>query len=667
MEVTRIKLFNMPVSEIKGVGHNTEKLLQKLRVTSVGSLLTLFPIDYENWNDIKKIDNSLGENAIIKVEVIDNYYCFESNSGKKIYKVPCKEANNEENLVDLIFFNNFFTPAKMKKGKQFLVKGEIKPGYKDNYEVICPKVKGLDEISTSLEPVYPQVKGLSYLKIRKFVSESMKLLPKKICETIPEKFLKKYELPSLEFAIKNIHFPNSEENLKISRKRIDFEELLNWILSVRKIKHSYDSKFKIDNYLKDFLKLLKFKLTSSQIKNINSCLEDMARGKSMMRLLQGDVGSGKTIVAMALAHSVVKSRFQVAMMVPTEVLAIQHYDSFVKILGSDNVYVITGSTNKRDRERATSRFMVGIPGVLIGTHALISDSIEFKNLALVITDEQHKFGVNQRLKLAKKGDNPHNLVMSATPIPRSLAMILHGDMDLCVIDEMPKGRKQVETVIIQKSERKKGFDIIKSELCKGHQAYIVCSKVGESENKDEVDVENYQKNVIKGYFDGFEIGILHGKMRSYEKEKAIEKFASGETKLLIATTVIEVGIDVSNATVIMIENSERFGLASLHQMRGRVGRGDKKSYCILVQSKGSETSLLRLKTMRDSNNGFYLAEKDLSMRGPGDFFGTQQHGKLSENLVKSLKNPVLISQVTEFSDFILRTGFKFRSIRPSPR
>ena len=658
----KIKLFNIPISQIKGIGKKTEYCFQKIGINSVGSLLTFFPVSYENWMDVKKIDEHLGGNCVIEVEILEEYSSFESRNGKKFYKVKSIEVESN-NIVELTFFIFSFTPASMKKGQNFLLMGDVKIGYSGNYEMVCPKVRNANQDVSKFEPIY-QSKDLPDSKIRRLVSEAMKFLPEKLNDTIPEKFLEKYGLPSLDFTIRNIHFPSSKQDLEKSRKRIKFEELLSWILSVKKIKNTYDSKFVIQSFFDEFEKKLNFKLTKSQMTSLKTCEQDMSSGKTMIRLLQGDVGSGKTIVAMALAYNVIKSGFQVAIMVPTEVLAIQHYESFSKILGSKFVCMLTGSTNKRDSNFIREKLSMGMPLIVIGTHSLTSDSLEFKNLAFVVTDEQHRFGVNQRLKLTLKGENPHSLVMSATPIPRSLAMILYGDMDLCVINEMPKGRKKVKTIVIESSKRKSAFNLIKKQLLQGNQAYIVCPKVrDDDENSSEVDVERYKDKIMKNYFSDFRVDILHGQMRPYEKEQTIQNFASGNIDILVSTTVIEVGIDVPNATVILIENAEKFGLASLHQMRGRVGRGSQESYCILICDKKSESSAGRLETMEKSNDGFFLAQKDLDIRGPGDFFGIQQHGKLSEGLVESLKNPALISQSLKFADFISETGFKFRPIK----
>lgn len=662
--MSNIKLFNTPISDLKGVGKTTELLLKKLNITSIGKLLTFFPVDYEDWNNIKNIEECHEKNSVISIEVLEEFSCVMNFNNKKIYKVKCFEIDKMHNFINITFFNNKFTPMNMKKGNKFLAMGKIKIDYTGTYEMINPRIRKFTSSNFELNPIYSQTKGISSLKIKKLVTEALKLLPDKITETIPEIFLKKFNLPTLDFTIKKIHFPKNKEQIYSAKKRIKFEELVGWILTIKKIKHECNSKFIIKNFFYEFSKLLEFNLTESQKSIISECIREMSSGKKMSRLLQGDVGSGKTVVAMALAYNVVKSGFQVAVMVPTEALAMQHYATFLKIFGNENIEILTGATKSKEKNRIISKFMVGIPGVLIGTHSLISDSVEFKKLALVITDEQHKFGVEQRKKLLNKGENSHYLVMSATPIPRSLAMIIYGDFDISVINEMPKGRKQVKTTVIETSHRNSAFKFIKKQLLMGNQAYIVCARVKESSDENtDIDVENYKENIMKNYFERFSINILHGKMSSYEKDYILQKFYNKQIDVLICTTVIEVGINVPNATVIMIENAEKFGLAALHQMRGRVGRSEKDSYCILVCNKKSKNAIERLTNMQKSSDGFFLSQKDLEIRGPGDFFGTEQHGKLSQNLISSLKDTELMSQANEFVGFVFNSNFKFKPIK----
>ncbi len=561
----------------------------------------------------------------------------------RIYKVQCFDVNDCHSILYVTFFNNIVIPEMMKKGERFLIMGDIKPRSDSSYEVVCPRIKNLKFKIQKFEPIYSQVKGLSSYTISKYVSEALKLLPEKIKDTLPETIINKFDLASLDFTIRKIHFPDSEDDIRRAQHRLNFEELMTWIVSVKKMKKEHESKFLVKDFSDDFLKKLDFELTNSQKKVMGLCIRDMCSGKSMMRLIQGDVGSGKTVVAMSLAYNTLKSGYQTAIMVPTEILAIQHYENFLDLLGSSNVGLLTGSTSKEKRRRIISELKRGIPKIVIGTHSLISEDIIFKNLALVITDEQHRFGVSQRQKLASKGEYPHNLIMSATPIPRSLAMVLYGNMDFCTIDEMPSGRKKIKTFTVDDSMRNRVFKFIKKQIDSGHQAYIVCSKVKENE-KDDAAVECYEEKILKNTFKSYRVSTIHGKMKPAEKEEIMKKFAENKISLLISTTVIEVGVNVPNATVILIENAEKFGIATLHQMRGRVGRGNEQSYCILMYQNLSSKTKERIETLSKSNDGLMLSAKDMIMRGPGQSFEKKQHGFESSRIETALMDQEMVAQ-----------------------
>ena len=614
-------------------------------------MITFYPTRYENWSDIRKLCDCDNNKCVSKIEVISECSRIFSKNGMVIYKIKCRDVNDFSSILCITFFNNGIIAEMMKKGDQFLIMGDVKKCIDGSYEIICPTVKSLKFKVQNFYPVYPQVNGLPSYKIRKYVSEALKLLPPKIKDTLPESILEKFDLASLDFTIRKIHFPDSEQDIERAKRRLLFEELMMWILSVKKIKKEHKSKFIINNFYDDFVKKLDFKLTNSQNKVINLCVKDMMSGNSMMRLLQGDVGSGKTVVAMSLSYNVLRSGFQAAMMVPTEVLAIQHYESFVNIFDEQHVRLLTSSTSKKDKKKILSELESGMPIILIGTHSIISDDVKFKNLALVITDEQHKFGINQREKLASKGEYPHNLIMSATPIPRSLAMVLYGNMDFCTIDEMPSGRKKVKTGVIDSSLRGKALNFIKKHLEKGQQAYIVCSKVKEND-KDDIAVECYEKNILKDFFKSYNVGTIHGKMKSAEKERIMGDFANGKIDLLISTTVIEIGINVPNATIIMVENAEKFGISTLHQIRGRVGRGSEQSYCILVCNSSSPETLERVKTLANSHDGLMLSAKDLVLRGPGGTSDIKQHGFESSQIELALQDQELVSQCIRACELI---------------
>ncbi|MBR2579137.1 MAG: ATP-dependent DNA helicase RecG, partial [Clostridia bacterium] len=498
------------------------------------------------------------------------------------------------------------------------------------YEIISPKVKGM-ESENSIFPVYSQTSGITSNKIANFVRAALDMLPEHVAETLPQWILDKYNLCSYDFALKNIHFPKNKDDLRAARNRLVFDEFFIYQLGLGFIKKrsriTTDIKIKED-CTGEFYKFLPFELTNAQKRSINECVQDIILGKyAMNRLLQGDVGSGKTAVAAAVSYLVAKNGYQVAVMAPTEILASQHYNTFCKFFKDTGLKICLacGSLRSKEKRRIQQEIELGFYDIIIGTHALISEKTIFKNLGLVVTDEQHRFGVNQRSVLVNKGISPHTLVMSATPIPRTLALIVYGDLDISVLDETLPGRQKIDTFRIDENKRLRALNFIKGIVDEGGQAYIVCAGIEENEN-DIIDVETYYDKMLSEIFEEKDVGILHGKMSANEKDEVMRRFIEGELKVLIATTVIEVGVDVGNARVIMIENAERFGISQLHQLRGRVGRSDKKSYCILVSDSKSRDSNQRFNAMTSSNDGFYLSEEDLKLRGPGDFFGTNQHG-----------------------------------------
>lgn len=449
-------------------------------------------------------------------------------------------------------------------------------------------------------------------------------------EPLPKEILEQYQLCSFNFALQNIHFPVDRFSLGLARKRLVFEELLTWQLGLALVKQKNSTSTDVtlsDTSIEPFLEALPFTLTGAQQRVIGECLADLRAAVPMNRLVQGDVGSGKTMVAAALYYAMAKNGYQSAMMAPTEILALQHFktlDQLLSPLGLRTCLLI-GSLTKKQKELLKEQIKAREMDIVVGTHALVQDSTEFASLGLVITDEQHRFGVNQRQKLVDKGEHPHVLVMSATPIPRTLALILYGDLDISVIDELPKGRQKIDTFFIPPSKRERAFGFVKQHLDEGRQAYIVCPMI-ENGEQEIANVTGYAQRLREGAFAGYTIGVLHGKMKAEEKEQVMRSFQNGETQLLVATTVVEVGVDVPNAVIMMIENAELFGLSQLHQLRGRVGRGTHKSSCILVSGLKTEENLSRLSTMCSTSDGFAIAEQDLKQRGPGDFFGKRQHG-----------------------------------------
>lgn len=486
-------------------------------------------------------------------------------------------------------------------------------------------------------PIYPLTFSLTQNTLRKIIENGLQEVEKygKLQETLPEYILEEYKLEKIDDAMKNIHFPKEFEDFKRARKRLVFEELLSTQLALLQLKNSnliYKKGIEFDSNvnMSDVINTLPFKLTKAQLKVLQEIDRDMESDKSMNRLLQGDVGSGKTVVAMISAYKAVKSGYQVAILAPTAILSTQHINNFKKILDKFNIRceLLISGISKKKKEEILEKLKTGEIDILIGTHAILEENVEFKNLGLVVTDEQHRFGVKQRTKIAQKGQNPDVLVMSATPIPRTLALILYGDLDISIIDELPPNRKKIETYAVTKRMEERINNFIKKQINEGRQAYIVCPLVEDSEDEsmDLKSVLTLYETYKKEIFPDYKVEYIHGKMKPKEKEDIMERFKNGEINILISTTVIEVGVDVPNASVMVIEDAQRFGLAQLHQLRGRVGRGEYESYCILKYNGNGQNTKERMKVMCETNDGFIISQKDLELRGSGDFFGTAQHG-----------------------------------------
>ena len=610
------------IQYLKGIGEVRAELFRKLGISTVYALLRYYPRDYRDYSKITEIYNALPDSVVaVKAKVITDVDEQHIRKNMVLYKFA---AADDTGLITVTLFNSKYQAASIKKGKTYIFYGKI-TGNGGSRAMSSPEI--VSEDKAGITPIYPTTAGLYQTNIRNAQKNALEFIPE---DPIPDYIKSKYRLCDLDFALRNIHFPKNNQSLEVARRRLVFEELLIFRtgISALKTKNSKASGAKLEkSYIDEFQKLLPFTLTDAQVKSINECVSDMMSGKQMNRLVQGDVGSGKTAIATALMHSAALSKMQSAMMAPTEILAEQHYATVSNLLKDTgiNVRLLVGSTKKREKDLIKAELKNGTADIVIGTQALIQGDVEFNNLSLVVTDEQHRFGVSQRATLAAKGKNPHILVMSATPIPRTLALILYGDLDLSVVASLPRGRQPIETYSVNSSLRPRVYGYIKKHIENGNQGYIVCPLVEEGEGSG-VAATAYYEELKNGEFKGYSLGLLHGKQKADEKEATMRAFSNGKIQLLVATTVIEVGVDVPNATIMVIENAERFGLSQLHQLRGRVGRGKDKSSCILVTDIKDPKRNERLNTMCKTTDGFKIADADLKLRGPGDFLGNRQHG-----------------------------------------
>lgn len=641
---------------IKGVGEKRAKLFNSLGIFCVDSLIHFYPRKYEDWSASKSLEAvKSGETVSIKATLITPVKEAMIRRGLTLFK--CKFSDGE-NVISVTIFNNKYLAKSLRIYEDYYLYGKIEKSLL-NFSMNSPKIEKAENI-LAIQPVYPAKEKLTSRSISKIMKTALDELGE-IEETLDDEIMQKYSLISLDKAIKNIHFPNSADDYLPARKRLIFEELLTLQLGLLKLKSNKKSETALvikDDYSSEFEKLLPFNLTTAQKRTICECLQDMKSKYPCNRLVQGDVGSGKTAVAASLIYSVIKNGYQATMMAPTEILATQHYESLLKILAPAgiNIRLLTGSTPAKEKKEIKKALFDGEIDLIIGTHALIQNDVVFKSLALVITDEQHRFGVKQRAQLAEKGEDVHTIVMSATPIPRTLGLILYGDLDISILDELPPGRQEIRTDVVDSRYHKRLYKFIKDAIARGEQCYIVCPAVEENETNIK-SAEELADELANGEFKGYNLGILHGKMKPKDKEAIMKSFASGKVSLLVATTVVEVGVDVPNATIMVIENAERFGLSTLHQLRGRVGRGNKKSYCVLVSDAKGETARERLMTMKKYSDGFKIADTDLKLRGPGDFFGSRQHGLPELKIADMVEDMDTLQNAQECAKSILRNDF----------
>lgn len=639
---------------LKGVGEKRAGLFHRLGVDSIDALLHFYPRAYEDWSKTVSIAGApFGEPCCVKAIVSHAPSKHLIRKGLTLYKVVVTDGVS---LMQVTFFNNPYAAEKLREGETYLFFGRV-GGKIGRREMAAPLVEPA-QTGERIRPIYPQTQGLSSRVIEASVANALKLRRDMLCDPLPDALRREQGLCHLRFAIENIHFPADEEALQCARRRLVFEELLTLQLGLLRLKaraRKQTSARASTDYSSDFYALLPFSPTGAQRRAVAECLRDMRSDTPMSRLLQGDVGSGKTAVAAALIHTAAKNGLQCALMAPTGILAEQHFHTLEGLLATTGLHcaLLTGATGAAEKKEIKALLAAGEIDLVVGTHALIQKDVAFRHLGLVVTDEQHRFGVGQRAALADKGGNPHLLVMSATPIPRTLALMIYGDLDLSILDELPPGRQKIKTYAVQSSLHQRVYTYLKKHIDQGMQAYIVCPLVEEGET-ELTAAQEYAEKLQKGPFRGYRLGLLHGRMKPKEKEDAMRRFVANEIQLLVSTTVVEVGVDVPNAVVMVIENAERFGLSQLHQLRGRVGRGTHPSACILISDAQNDQAKERLQTMCETTDGFQIADVDLKMRGPGDFFGARQHGLPALKIANMVTDMEALKQAQEAARGILK-------------
>ncbi len=614
------------IQYLKGVGEARAKVFAKQSIYTVGELLRNYPRAYEDWHFVTPIrDAQLNENVCLRAIVAETPTVVKVSGGRILVKTAIADGTD---YMHIVFFNNKYVKDQLKENEEYLFFGKVTEDKYGAKTMLSPRFEKAGD-KQRIRPIYKATSALPSKVTERIVEAALKQLGDTIPEIIPEYLIKKYRLMPFGKALKAMHFPESEEELKAAKRRLIFEELLLLQMGLLWEKSSSTGrvaeKLPVD-FSGEFFASLPFEPTNAQRRAVSEAIADMSTKKPMNRLLQGDVGSGKTAVAAALMYSAVKNGFQAALMAPTEVLANQHFKTLKSFFGEEiEIELLTGSVTAKRKREIREKLKYGTVHIVVGTHAIIQNDVEFFRLGLVITDEQHRFGVKQRATLSDKGNNPHTLVMSATPIPRTLAMMIYGDLDISVLDELPKGRQPVKTYCVPTSYHERVYKFLQKAIEQGRQCYIVCPLVEESES-DLIPATEYYDYLKATHFSKYTLGLLHGQMKPKDKDAVMKRFYSGEIDLLVSTVVIEVGVDVPNATVMAIENAERFGLSQLHQLRGRIGRGTQESTCILVSDAQNEDATERFDIMCKTTDGFEIAKKDLEMRGPGDFFGSRQHG-----------------------------------------
>ncbi len=660
------------IKEIKGVGEKTQKLFEKVGIYTVGDLIRYYPRGYDVYEEAIPISEvEEGHIQTVSGAVFGKVQV----SGTRNMQVTTAHIKDLTGTIQVIWFRMPFLRNTLKSGQPVTLRGKVTRRRNhlvmEHPELFCPPDK-YDEKLNTLQPIYGLTAGLSNNTVMKAVKQALEGLNLSK-ESLPEELRLKYQLAEYNYAVRGIHFPKDKEVFYHARKRLVFEEFLSFILSLRKLKTSNErmsNEYVMEEHpaVKELIRKLPYQLTNAQTKVWQEISENMKSDTVMSRLVQGDVGSGKTIVAVLALLNTAMNGYQGAMMAPTEVLARQHYESICKLFDTYdipvNVVLLTGSMTAKEKRKVYDRIECGLAKIIIGTHALIQDKVFYDNLALVITDEQHRFGVKQRETFANKGGVPHVLVMSATPIPRTLAIILYGDLDISVIDELPANRLPIKNCVVDTSYRNTAYAFMKKQIAEGRQCYVICPMVEESESMEAENVIDYAGELQKEMGDGILVSYLHGKMKQAQKDEIMTQFGENKIQILVSTTVIEVGIDVPNATVMMIENAEHFGLAQLHQLRGRVGRGKYQSYCIFMSASKSKETKERLEILNHSNDGFQIASEDLRLRGPGDFFGIRQSGLMDFKLADVYQDSNVLKMANKAANWLEEEKIDLLKILP---
>lgn len=657
MGMSNEKLISSPIRYLKGVGEKREAVFNKIGIFNVEDLIHYFPREYEDRRHIYTVSQlSDGMVCCIKAPVLTLAAERRFKRNLAVYSLAVDDGTGS---INIYWFSSPKYQRKLERGVEYIFYGKAvsKKGWLQ-FELIEAEKADKNVRTGKILPVYPLAKGINQTNLRNMISSVMEQADY-FEDILPASVLKSHNLMMYDRAVRSIHFPDDMNDFEEARRRFVFEELFILQLSLNYMKERRaDADGEIFSDIscgREFVNSLPFELTSAQKRAIREICEDFQSGKPMNRLVQGDVGSGKTVVAACAMHIAVRNGFQTALMAPTEILAAQHYKTFCGFFGDKfKIALLTGSTPKK--KKMLEDIENGVYDIVIGTHALIEDNVNFKNLGFCVTDEQHRFGVNQRSRLSGKSKQCHVLVMSATPIPRTLALILYGDLDITIIDSKPVGRQDIDTFCVNDGLRSRAYGFVRKQLEAGRQAYVVCPLVEESESLEAVASVQFAEKLRTQVFPDFNVGLLHGKMKPKEKDEVMLRFKEGEINLLVATTVVEVGVDVPNASIMVIENAERFGLSQLHQLRGRVGRGDYKSYCILITNSESDTAKQRMQTMTATNDGFKISQKDLELRGCGEFFGTRQHGLPELKIANLFTDIDILKQAQEECEKLLESN-----------